>query len=210
MSKIQKMNFEGSANKLQQELGDLCPEIPQFPTVKRKMLDYQLMALYILAQKYNWLGSRILEIGTGHGASGYMLAKAAPLAQIVSLTISPAESAVAKELWRKGGCNNITGIVEASWDYLARTDGRVMVDMVFVDGDHNNIARDLPWFNRLSIGGLLLCHDYSGERSRTPSPIVYAELNLLSVRLHREFEVMIVDDGGVGMVGFFRQEGEMA
>ena len=208
MPKIQTLNLEGDVSQLYREMEKLCACIPQPPPVKFKMLGYQMAALSILARPYNRSGARILEIGTGHGASGTMLAKAAPLAQIISLTVSPAESVAAIELWRKSGCKNIASLVEASWNYLERD--RTPFDMVFVDGDHNASARDLPWFNHLGVGGLFLCHDYSPEGSRTPSPIVYAELNRLAERLGRPFDVRLVDDGHVGMVGFYRREGETA
>jgi len=215
--KIQNMNFEGEAESLMQELGRLCAGIPKMPAVKRKLLDYQMMALYILARPYNRTTARFLEIGTGHGGSGYMLAKATPLAQIISLTTNPAEKAEAEAFWRSQGCLNITALVTASWDYLARRDvqlnvstvAAVVCDLIFVDGDHNRIARDLAWFNRVAVGGLFLCHDYSPEDSRTPSPIVYDELNTMALKLRRRFDVCLVDDGRVGMVGFYRRQGEM-
>jgi predicted O-methyltransferase YrrM len=209
MSKIQTLNFEGDASRLHQELETLCSNIPQPLPVKQKMLGYQMEALFILARSYNQPGARILEIGTGHGASGYMLAKAAHLARITSLTISPVEAVIANELWIKSGCTNIAAVVESSWKYLAMTVSMTF-DMVFVDGDHNHIALDLPWFNRLAVDGLFLCHDYSPEGSRTPSPIVYAELNRMAERLGRPFDVSLIDDGKVGMVGFYRREGETA
>lgn len=202
------VNFEGSSESLEQEMGRLCLGIPQMPAVKRKVLDYQMMALYVLARPYNRTTARILEIGIGHGGSGYMLAKAAPRAQIISLTVNPAEKAEAEAFWRSQGCFNITAIVMASWDYLEWTSAAVACDLIFVDGDHNRIARDLPWFNRLSVGGLFLCHDYSPEGSRTPSPIVYAELNTMAVKLSRPFDVCLIDEGKVGMVGFYRRDGE--
>ena len=96
--------------------------------------------------------------------------------------------------------------VESSWDVLARdTDAW---DLIFIDGDHNRIARDLPWFNRLREGGLLLCHDYSPQDSRSPSGIVFAELNAMAERLGRPFDVRVIDEGKVGMVGFYCGPGE--
>jgi len=201
--------LRGTSAQLYQDAQRLCPAIPPFPRAKQEMLDYQMAALYALAHDYNRAGARILEIGMGHGASGYMLAKAAPFAQIISLTVNPNEVAPAHMLWIQGKCSNITPIVEVSWKYLAMTP-TFELDMVFVDGDHNHIALDLPWFNRLVVGGLFLCHDYSPEGSHAPSPIVYAELNRLAERLGRPFDVSLIDDGRVGMVGFYRREGETA
>jgi len=205
MSKIQLMNFEGDVSRIHQEIEKLCPIIPTPPPVKQKVLGYQMEALFVLARLYNQPGERILEIGTGHGASGYMLAKAAPEAQIISLTINPVEAAQAMVLWLKSGCHNITSIVEASVAYLGMT-AATSWSMVFVDGDHNHIARDLPWFNRLSIGGLFLCHDYSPAASR----VVYAELNAMAVRLGRQFDVILIDEENIGMAGFYRRDGETA
>lgn len=203
------MILRGTADQLYQDVQRLCPNIPQFPNVRREMLDYQIAALYALARDYNFLGSLILEIGTGHGASGYMLAKAAPLAKVISLTVNPEEAREAQTLWTQSGCLNITPIVKKSWEYLLAVPALEFV-MVFVDGDHNHIALDLPWFNRLAVHGLFLCHDYSPEGSRVPSPIVYAELNRLAERLGRPSDVSLIDDGRVGMVGFYRREGETA
>ena len=209
VAKIQTLNFEGDTERLGQEMARLCADPPRLPAVKRKVLDYQMLALYILARPYNRTTARFIEIGTGHGGSGYMLAKAAPSAQIISLTVNPAEKGAAETFWRSQGCLNITAIAMASWDYLDRTSAAVACDLIFVDGDHNRIARDLPWFNRLQVGGLFLCHDYSPEGSRAPSPIVYAELNAMAAKLRRPFDVCLVDEGKVGMVGFYRRVGEM-
>ncbi len=184
------------------------PDTPPLPAVKRQLLDYQLMALFILAQHFDRRAARILEIGTGQGGSAYMLAKAAPKASIVSLTTQPHEAEVAAAFWRRSGCENVEALVLASWDYLASCKRKF--DLVFVDGDHNQIARDIPWFNRLREGGLFLCHDYSPQDSRSPSAIAYAELNAMAERLGRPFDVRLVDEGKVGMVGLYRLAGERA
>lgn len=206
-----RLHAEGSAEAIRRQLDALCAEIPPAPQVRLQLLDYQLAALFVLARRFNRPGARILEIGTGHGGSGHVLGKAAPLGKVVSLTTSFAEKGASEALWRSGGCSNVVACVVASWDFLERTKGDRHfheLDMVFVDGDHNRIARDLPWFNRLREGGLLLCHDYSPQDSRSPSGIVYAQLNAMAARLGRPFDVRIVDEGRVGMAGFYRQPGE--
>jgi predicted O-methyltransferase YrrM len=175
--------------------------MPRPPAVKQQLLDYQRLALFMLAREQNRAGAQILEIGTGHGSSGYLLSRAAPLARITSLTTSAAE-----RFWQREGCRNIAVRVEASWDYLARN--TETWDLVFVDGDHNRIARDLPWFDHLREGRLLLCHDYSPQHSRSPSGIVYEELNAMAATLGRLFDVRIVDDEKVGMAEFHRRRGE--
>jgi predicted O-methyltransferase YrrM len=200
------LQLEADAASLRRSLGRQCPEMPPLPTVKKQLLEYQSLALFVLAREQNRAGARILEIGTGHGSSGYLLSRAAPRASITSLTTCQHEAPAAERFWRSQGCRNIQVHVEASWDCLARS--TETWDMVFVDGDHNRIARDLPWFDRLREGGLLLCHDYSPQDSRSPSGIVYAELNALAAKLGRPFDVRIVDEGKVGMAGFYRRRGE--
>lgn len=196
------LQLEADQATLRQNLTVLCPDFPRPPAVKAQLLDYQMLALFLLAQECNRSGARILEIGTGHGSSGYLLSRAAPRARITSLTTSAAEAIRAGHYWQEEGCRNIAAHVVASWDFLARN--VETWDLVFVDGDHNQIARDLPWFDRLREGGLLLCHDYSPQDSRSPSGIVYAELNAMAARLGRPFDVRLVDEHKIGMAGFYR------
>lgn len=177
-------------------------EMPMLPRVKRQLLDYQLMALWHFARQYNRKSARILEIGTGHGGSGYMLSRAAPKATIVSLTTSQGEVDAAKRFWAAQRCKNITAVLGSSWDRLDADCSSY--EMIFVDGDHNRIVRDLPWFDRLTDDGLIVFHDYSPQDSRSPSSIVFDELNAMSDRLGRPFDVRIVDEGKVGMAGFYR------
>jgi predicted O-methyltransferase YrrM len=198
--------LSGGARELHQKIAAQHPGIPKAPPVRLQLLDYQMAALFALARRYNRAGARILEIGTGQGGSGYMLSRAAPDAQITSLTTSPAEQQVAEALWRAQKCGNVTCLVAASWDFLAST--TETYDLVFVDGDHNRIVRDLPWFDRVRTGGLFLCHDYSPQDSRSPSRIVYEELNKMAAGLGRDFDVRIVDEVKIGMAGFYRRSGE--
>lgn len=184
------------------QLKAMAPDYPGAPPARAQMLDYQLVALYLLGRQFNRPGCRMLEIGTGQGASAFLLSKSAPSARITTLTTSAAEIAIAERLWRAHGCGNVTAVLAASWDFLLTDTERY--DLIFVDGDHNRIARDLPWFNRLRTGGLFLCHDYS----RLASATVWAELNLMSEALARPFDVLLVDEREIGMAGFYRAAGE--
>lgn len=192
---------------LEREMLGLFPDVPKLPHVKRQLLDYQMEALYGVARQYDREGAKILEIGTGHGASGYVLSKAAPRAQIMSLTTNAAEAEIARDYWRRTGCINVKTTVEASWDTLKRQRGARWA-MVFVDGDHNRIGLDMGWFNRLILGGLFLCHDYSPADSAHPSPVVYRTLASFALELGRGPDVLVVDDMKTGMAGFYRREGE--
>ncbi len=201
------MRLRGTAREIEEAVARLCGGArPTVPSTKRKVLDYQMVALWALAKTFNQVGRKILEIGTGHGGSGAMLAQGAPKAMVLSLTVEPGGARNAEQLWKSLGLGNIRVTVASSWDYLARTQD--MWDMIFVDGDHNQIARDLPWFNRLQVGGLLMCHDYSPADSPRPSPVVYERLNELAAGLGRPFDVEIIDDEKTGMVGFYRRPGE--
>jgi predicted O-methyltransferase YrrM len=204
------MKLTGKPETIFVTLARQLPDAPPLPAVKRKLLDYQMLALYGLARPFNRPGARILEIGTGHGGSGYMLAKAAPLARIASLTIDPNGAAAATGLWKQSNCDNIEAVFALSWDFLEVQENPLapLWDMVFVDGDHNRIARDLPWFNRLVEGGLFLCHDYSPQDSPRPSAIVYAVLDGMAEQLGRPFDVALIDSEKTGMVGFYRRAGE--
>lgn len=171
------------------------------PGPKGAILDYQAAALYLLAKDYP--SGRFLEIGTLRGFSAAVLAQAAPRATIVTLNPSPSEAVVARRnLYR---FPNVSVLCRASRDHLALDVGDY--DLIFVDGDHNAIALDLPWLNRLRVGGLMLFHDYSPLGSPSPSPIVYAALGLMAERLH-DFDVLVIDDQDTGMAGFYRREGE--
>ena len=133
-----------------------------------------------------------------------MLANAAPKATIISLTVSQAEARVATELMRRH--RNVQVLIKSSAEYLVEDSWTW--DMVFLDGNHNAIGQDIEWFNRLAVGGLLLCHDYSSAESRRASPIVFRTLNEFAERLGRPLDVQIVDDDHTGMAGFYRREGE--
>lgn len=168
---------------------------------------YQALALFGLATQFNLSGANILELGTAVGYSASMIAQAAPLARLITLNPRQIEIELATKNLRPWPQARV--IMLCSWDYLSSYAGPVL-DMVFVDGSHNQIARDLPWFNHLRTGGLLLCHDYTPEGGKKPSPIIYAELNKMAEKLGRPFDVSIIDTDSrlEGMAGFYRRKGE--
>jgi predicted O-methyltransferase YrrM len=194
------------AAKLKAEYG----HAPPLPGVYRQMLDWQMYALYGLAWEQCRAvhprdgGGRVLEIGTGFGSSTYMLSKAWPLVEIVSLTISEREAEQARGFLKRAGMAPVTVLVKSSLDYLAETGGRPWRDLIFVDGDHRRAAADLVWFNALKPGGALLFHDYSPQAC----PPVYAAVNALGACLGREPDVLLMDTDRIGLAGFYRREGE--
>ena len=168
---------------------------------------YQALALFGLAARFNRSDANILELGTAVGYSASMIAQAAPLAHLVTLNPRQIEIELATKNLRRWP--NAKVIMMCSWDYLANYAGPAL-DMVFVDGAHNQIARDLPWFNHVMAGGLFLCHDYTPEGGKKPSPIIYAELNKMAAQLGRPFDVSVIDTDSrlEGIAGFYRREGE--
>lgn len=173
----------------------------------KEVWDEQAAAIAVLARQYDKPTANILELGAYHGYSAAILKLAAPSALVTTLEPDPTNRQTTRA--------NIVdlGVVvrpEQSTAYLALTEnGRgKKYDLIFVDGDHKRIRDDLPWFNRLKIGGLFLHHDYSPLESARPCPPVYEALNEFAAKLGREPDVLVVDDTGVGLAGWYRRPGE--
>lgn len=181
------------------------------PTLKREIAKYQAAALYKLARQYNRANARILEIGTAWGYSAAVMSSAAPLAEIVTLNPDPKEAEIAvRNLDRYP---NVHVEIVKSWDFLNASPGAF--DMIFCDGDHKRVWLDLPGWNFLNVGGLFLFHDYApagateGKDGKLREcPPVFEAVNAFAFGLGREPDVLIVDDGGVGMAGWYRHEND--
>lgn len=196
------MKLTGTPEELLRELRQRYRHAPPLPNVHMQMLPWQMFALYALTWELSKQGGQILEIGSGFGGSAYMMAKAGPRVQIMSLTINEKEAAKAREFLDWQGCQNVAIQVASSGQFL-ESDERTW-DMIFVDGDHKHMLRDLPWFNRVRESGLYLCHDYSP----VACPPVYEAMNRLRDSLGRDLDVMLMDANQVGMAGIYRREGE--
>lgn len=169
----------------------------------RAIAEYQAAALYALARPYNRPGARVLEIGTAQGYSAAVLALAMPDAHIVTLNPHPEEAALARHNLAPFG-ERVDVLELKSWDFLDLYDDPPF-DFIFCDGDHKNVRRDFPWRTRLTVGGLMLFHDFSPNGTYRACPPVYRALQELRGTLGRDFDALIVDDGGVGMAGFIRR-----
>lgn len=180
------------------------------PVAKKEIRPHQAALLHLLAAEVP-AGGTILEIGTNRGFSAAVMALAAPEAYVITLESDAAKAQLAAK--QLGPLDNIHVINTLSRDYLQERhelgDRTPRYDLIFVDGDHNRIAEDMPWFNRVKVGGLFLCDDYSPLESTRPSPIVYQVLNEFAATLGREPDVLMVDAGLHGMLGFYRQENEV-
>lgn len=173
-----------------------CPEAAQAlknsAHIRGQLEPYQAAALFALARKHD--GGNILEIGTLIGYSASLIAQAAPNAEIATLNSAAHEIEAARH--NLAEWPNVQVIQAISWDYLESYVGP-MLNMVFVDGDHKRVARDVPWWDWVAEGGLMLFHDYSPEKC----PPVYAAVNGLAEALGRGPDVLLMDDQGVGMAG---------
>lgn len=173
---------------------------------KKAVYPYQAAALYHLAKPFN--GGKALEIGTAYGYSGFYLASAMPDSKITSLNASVGEVEAVEAAGVFKRFPNVRVLHEISWEYFKRGNGTAEYNFIFVDGDHKRVKNDFPFFNRLVDGGLMIFHDYSPLGSRRHCPPVYEGVNDLAFMLNRSPDVLIVDDGDVGMAGFYRRPGE--
>lgn len=170
---------------------------------KGSMQQYQAACLYALAKRYNNPDSRILEIGTGKGYSTSYLVQAAPLAQITTLSVRDDEQLEARLVIERLGYNNAYFVTANSRDYFL-TDFNNHYDLIFVDGDHARVQKDLVWWGVVNKGGLMLFHDYCPFDAANPQPHVYRVLNEFSTEINQPFDVEIVDNVKIGMVGFYK------
>ncbi len=184
---------------------DLAEATIQHGKRKQQIERYQAAALYKLAGQYNRPDACILEIGTYYGYSAAVIALAAP--QAIFLTLNPREWEVADARRNLAHFINVNVIQDHSWDYLKNYPPPDL-DLIFIDGDHKRVKLDLPWWNYVTLGGLMLFHDYSPLGSRRHCPPVFEAVNEFANWLGREPDVSIIDSGRVGMAGFYKHKGD--
>lgn len=172
---------------------------------RQAVYKYQAAVLYLMARQYDQPDSLILEIGTYYGYTAAILGLSAPTAQVLTLNSLPWE--VEKATSNLGELRNVRPVWTKSWDYLETYDGPEPA-MVFIDGDHKKIGRDLPWWNWVRVGGLMLLHDYSPNGSRRACPPVYRGARRFVNFIGREPDVLVIDDGLAGMAGWYKLESD--
>jgi len=182
-------------------LGNAAWAVGETASIPGAMRDYQYAALYQLARPYD--GGRILEIGCYAGRSAAIMALAAPEAKVTTMSPSTKQVGQARENLAVYG---VEVLRTKSWDYLA-TDKRAW-DMVYVDGDHEQVARDVPWYNRIRPGGLMLFHDYTIPGMSRRADAVRPTLRAMAKQLGRSPDVVIEETSGIGMAGYYKREGE--
>jgi len=205
------MRLQDTQANILARMCELHPELPyvlmqvrqDVPHLKREINEYQAAVLYVLARQYD-KPCHILEIGTAWGYSAAILSMAAPQAMITTLNPKPTEVPYARK--HLAPYTNVSVEQVCSWDYLSEPTGPL--SMVWVDGSHDQVRRDFPWFNRLHAGGLMLFHDYAPDGSSRPCQCVYDAVNELRDALGRDYDVLVSDDTGTGIAGFYKREGE--
>ncbi len=174
------------------------------PRSKREVWLEQGAVIAYLASQYNRPDARILEIGACFGYSAAIMKLSAPEAVVVTLEPSDKRHANTSRTLKPLG---VSVFKDYSADFLADcTEDDREFDFIFVDGDHANIALDLPYWNLLKQDGLFLHHDYSPEGSKRECRAVWDALNHFSEQLGHQPDVLVQDTSLVGMAGWYRRD----
>lgn len=211
---MNNLQVTGTREHLLMELGILYPSWPDLdaearsyvgPLNKKEVWIEQAVALAILAAQYDRPSARILEIGASRGYTACIMHLAAPKAQIVTLEPHRGRRAEAREAIQGRLGVNVRPHTSAAWLEHATAEG-LKYDMIFVDGDHKHVALDLPFWNLLKRNGLFVFHDYSKPGSKRECPPVYDNLNVFAEEMSLPFDVLVEDDSGVGLAGWYRTD----
>jgi predicted O-methyltransferase YrrM len=174
--------------------------------LKREIMPYEAACLYALARQFDRPGAEFFEIGTCYGWSALVMAAGAPHAHIATCTPNPSHIEAATANF--AGHPNLELRPARSQDLLTDYRGPLL-DMLFIDGDHNAVIHDMPWWNWLKVGGLMVHHDYCpADAPIRPCRPVYDCLNEWAAKTH-PFDVLIVNHEQAGLAGWYRREGEV-
>lgn len=205
------LKVDGTREELLRDLVETYPTWPELlahvreyaPKHHKEVWEEQAIAIAILAAQYDRRDASILEWGTNRGMTAALLKLAAPQATVATLEPNQALRRPARH------CLAPLGMRVLPWTSVAYLDfDESTYDMIFVDGDHKNARLDLPWMGRLKVGGLFLWHDFSPKESSRPCPPVFRALTEFSRVLDHEPDVLVRDETGTGLAGWYRREGE--
>jgi predicted O-methyltransferase YrrM len=215
-----KLNITGTHPKLWRQLEAIYPGVTarvyevrsllKDAYNKRETRSYEAALLYILATQYNYTGAVIAEVGTCYGWTAAIMQHAAPKAYVMTCTPNPNHVKIARNNLMPN-FQGITVLETKSADWLEHIDDNSL-DMVFIDGDHKHIRDDLPFYNKLKVGGLKFHHDYCPDKPECTGPRpcrwVYDALNDFAEKMH-PFDVLMTDHNKEAVGGWYRQEGEV-
>lgn len=168
--------------------------------IRGKVDLYQVTCLYMLARQYNQPGKIIVDFGTMFGWSASMLASGAPKATVHTLEPDKERRVVAKHNLRK--FRNVEVHADTSEAFQKEVIRRgVLVDAVFVDGDHHHCERDVGWWSLLRLGGVAVFHDYTAKYRS----VVGSVDKLVKVLGKKQPDIVLVNSkNGQGMVGVYK------
>ena len=199
--------FEDMNIMLRRRLKGLYPDGAGARQVARRMCRggaenlmnvHESIVLWAVARQYNFPGANFLEIGTYRGCSCAILAQAAPLAKIKTLEINEEFALSAQE--DLANLTNVTVLNLSSADYLNSYSGQEF-DLIFIDGDHRHVELDLPWWDYVAPGGVMLFHDYTVGLFDDLVAIV----NSFMTRLGKTFDIYVMaTDTNRGFVGVYK------
>lgn len=212
---MRKINIVGASHEqIFEQLSEFVPNIKERIEAiyagmehhnKREIWDFQAAFLYVCAEQYNKDGAQLMEFGTCWGWSAAVIASAAPQASLVTMTPNVNHAKISAGQLAKH--KRVKVLCLGSVDLLKTYSGPEL-DFLFVDGDHDNIALDMPWWNWIKVGGLMLHHDFTPKGCPRPTPIVYDELVRFKAWIGRKPDVLMVDDQGTGMAGWYKRKGD--
>ena len=214
-----KLNITGTQEELWGQLDEICPDIRarikevrsllKVPANKRDTRDYEAALLYILAAQYDYFGAKIAELGAGMGFTSAVMQHAAPRAHV--MTCTPDKNQIPMTRGNlKPNFQGITVFEMKSVEWLEKMEDGFL-DMVYIDGDHTRVRLDLPFYNKLKVGGLKFHHDYCPGVPDTPARVcypVYLALNDFAEKMH-PFDVLMTNEKQEAVAGWYRQEGEV-
>ena len=214
------LNITGTHAELWAQLETIMPDIRSYVATvssllperynKRETRDYEAALLYIMASQYNHTGALIAEVGTCYGWTAAIMQHAAPKAHVMTCTPNPNHVIIARR--NLAAHFPAIEVVETkSVDWLDHISDNTL-DMVFIDGDHEAVRDDLPFYNKLKVDGLKFHHDYCPDRPECTGPRpcrwVYEALNEFADKMH-PFDVLMTDHNREAVGGWYRQEGEV-
>lgn len=170
--------------------------------IHHSMPPWESMLLAGIGTWFNYPGARILEIGGCKGGSASIWAEAAPKAEIHTLEPAKRFQSILHENLKP--YPNITIWQKFSWHHFLETmEDPLLWDLIFVDGSHVFVHRDLPWWNRLKVGGLMFFDDY------TPRiyPVVCAAVRDLWESMGLESaDIIVRRRNRAGMAGIWKRK----
>lgn len=211
-----RFDLQAPRSELRQAMLDLYPAWPTVdqmvrrhvgPANKKEVWEEQAIAIAALAAQYNRHSAAILEIGANRGYTAGIMAIAAPEADVTTLEPHRARRQMVRRNVGSTFGVHVRPEQSTAWLLIARKMRRTY-NLIFVDGDHARVALDLPYYNLLKRGGLFLHHDYSRPGSARECPPVWEALNDFAERLDHPPDVLLQDDTGVGLAGWYKKAGE--